>query len=410
MQAPAFKRQISSTHNGEAAKNQAPIILPRNLFLRLLDFLEDKWGTTVSRRKNAFFREGDEEQPVAWLNSQELVTLVLIDQGSGRRNTVKIRIEDIELPAPIRADPKIYRSLLYQLVQSCGSGVVRWKNKFYESTTGRVVAELLSPEQIRLFDAKGPFISFRTLDLQSYASTRLPRELYFHLLDYLAQENGKEVLRMGNHFYPVEVRPILDSIKSTSAVSKNTLRDLRASLLAELVSKDSVRLAGGETRKIQDLVLTRRVITQHLYFCSSCQSFLRTPHRASYHDAKSGAHPIIHLSSNKTILPLEKQGRPSVRKEFSETLKRFWGIEQGRVPRKTLGDERKHHFIDTIPIRTARTPPRARLTQSTLLLFSAEIMVDGRQVSLEERRLALQSLHGQEVGEPHGAIREASLP
>ena len=99
-----------------------------------------------------------------------------------------------------------------------------------------------------------------------------------------------------------------------------------------------------------------------------------------------------------------------MRKEFSETLKRFWGIEQGRVPRKTLGDERKHHFIDTIPIRTARTRPRARLTQSTLLLFSAEIMVDGRQVSLEERRLALQRLDGQEVGEPHGAIREASLP
>ena len=118
-----FIRRNSSS-NVSPANHVGPISVPRPLFGKLVDFLEDRWGTKVIRRKNAFYCAAHQEQPIAWLNSQDTVTIFLIDRASGRRNATRIRIEDIRasdanksrvlsLPKPDLSSHQKYRAAVW---------------------------------------------------------------------------------------------------------------------------------------------------------------------------------------------------------------------------------------------------------------------------------------------------------
>jgi hypothetical protein len=378
------------------------IILPRQKFEKIVDFLEDKWETKVSRRNNAFFLEDKQEHPIAWLNNQDSITLVLVDKTSGRKNSFHVRIDDIQLPTPIRIDHRIYRNLLYQLVRTSGGGIVRWFNKFYETATGRVKAELVSQEKILIFESEGLFRTSKIVDLNTCAAMQVSREQYFHLLDFLTQESGEEIIRIGNGFYPWKAREFLDSIvKSAGTVSKSTLKELGTALLAELVSNDTIRLPDGTIKKISNLALTRRVHRNHLYFCSSCQSFVRTSYRTSTHQSQSGNHSITYVSSSITLVPIYKARTPKkASKKFPEILYKFWGFEKGKVPkektRRRDGMEKQSPITVEIPIagKTKLAEPRA--VSTTMLLLTADIAVDGHQVTREERVLAFRRLEVEE--------------
>ena len=378
------------------------IILPRQKFEKIVDFLEDKWETKVSRSKNAFLLEVKLERPIAWLNNQDCITLVLVDKTSLRNNTFQVKIDDIQLPTPIRIDHRVYRNLLYQLVRSSGGGIVRWFNKFYQTATGRVIAEVVSQDNIRIFGNEGLFRTSKTVDLNTYAAMQVSREQYFHLLDFLTQESGEEVIRIGNAFYRSIASGLLDSIiKSAGTVSKSTLKELGAAVLAELVSNDTIRLPDGTTKKISNLVLTRRVHRNHLYFCSSCQSFVRTSYRTTAHQSDSGNHAITYVSSSITLLPISKARTPKKNsKKFPEILYKFWGIEKGKVPRgKTRrrdGIEKRSQITVEIPIAGKTKLAQPRNASTTVLLLSADIIVDGHLLTNEERLLAFQRLEVEE--------------
>ena len=290
-----FIRRNSSS-NVSSANHVGPISVPRPLFGKLVDFLEDSWGTKVIRRKNAFYCAAHQEQPIAWLNSQDTVTIFLIDRASGRRNATQIRIEDIQLPTPIRVEYSAYQSLLCHLIRRSGGGVVRWFNKFYSTGTGSVLAELVSSEGVKIFETQGLFGVSKEVELKWLAAKEVPKDQYIHLLNFLEQEKGEEVTRIGNAFYPKDSGDFLRSVlKSPATVDRDCARLFGTELLAELVSQETVRLRDGTTKRISDLALKKRVYRKHVYFCASCQSFIRQPYRATTHETESGKHALAYV-------------------------------------------------------------------------------------------------------------------
>lgn len=380
-------------------KYERSISVPLHLYRKLEDFLEDRWGVKIARRKNAFYTATQPDQPIAWLNSQETVTIVLIDHTSGRRNMIQIRIEDIQLPTPIRVEYRIYRSLLYHLIRSSNGGVVRWYNKFYATRTGMVLAELVSPQKIKLFHLQGLFGISSQVDLKDYAAIEVQREQYIHLLNFLEQEEGDEVARVGNAFYSKEVSETLRTVlKSPATVEMDSVLLMSTKLLAELVSQDTVRLSDDTTTRISELVLTRRVYRNHLYFCSSCQSFIRIPYKATVHERLSDIHALTYVSSNLVVVPVSKRGtHRNEKKEFPEILNRFWGMEKGKVTKEgTRKISKKQPLLPHIPRAGTTRVAKQRPVSTDMLLLLADITVDGHVVTNGEKSMALHRLQSEE--------------
>lgn len=381
--------------------HSGPINVPRHLFAKLVDFLEDRSGTKVMRRNNVFYSSTQPEQRIAWLNSKETVTIVLRDTSSGKRNTIQVRIEDIQLPEPIRVEHILYQNLLWQLVKRSGGGVVRWFNKFYSTATGSVLAELVSPEKIKIFETSGFFGVSREVELKEYAPIiGVSKEQYLRLLNFLEQE-GEEVVRIGNLFYRKETAELLRSaLRFPATIDPDTACLLGTGMLAELVSQEVVRLADGANRNISDLVLKNRVIRKHLYFCASCQSFVRQSFRATTHGAESGKHSLIYVNSYLFLVPetRRRESRKETRK-FPAKLYRFWGIEKGKLVDNRRTSRKQPSMVTSIPIFSpSSTAIRSRIQPTTTLLLAADILVDGHIVTAEEKIEVLQRLESEEKG------------
>lgn len=379
-----------------------PIVLPQVQYRKIIDFLEYKWGTNIVKRNNEFFRASRQDRPIARLSSEGSLIVALVDQTTGRWHEVKTKIEDIELPKPIMVEQRIYRNLLYQLARS-SEGIIRWINKFYSTATGNLIAELVSNEKIRIFKTEGLFEPAGIVSIEDFAAVRVPKEQYFHLLDFLVQQSGGEVRRVGNEFYPSKENKLLDSIlKSLGTISKSTTSYLNTTILARLVSSSAVRFPDGTTRNICDLVLSSRVYRAHLYFCNSCQSFVRIPYRTTMHQSKSGNHEVTYVSSSINLVQISKtKATKKHTKKFPEILYTFWGIEKGKVPREkrkgNLAKDKQFQTIDSLPIYADKSRLKARAESTTSLLLSAEIIIDGYRLSSEERVLAHQRLEGSEI-------------
>lgn len=377
-------------------------MLPPLQYRKIVDFLEDRWGTSVVRRKNEFYRANRQDRPVARLSSDSIVVAV-IDQTTGNWHEIQTKVSEIELPKPIVVEQRIYRSLLYELVRASGQGVTRWINKFYGTATGTVLAELLSKDKIRVFETAGLLRSSGIISLEDYAAIKVPREQYFHLLDFLAQ-SGDDVRRVGNVFYSKKESKFLDSIlRSLGSVSKSTTSYLKTKILTELVSPSTVRFPDGTTKKICDLVLSKRVFRTHLYFCNSCQSFIRIPYRTLTHKSQSGDHAVAYLSSSITTTSVTKpRTTKKYNKKFPELLYKFWGIEKGKLPRdkrKPLcATENQFHIIESQP--ASDTSFSQRPVSTTPVLLSAEITIDGHRPTNEERLLAYERLEQDRTANP----------
>lgn len=399
MQAATFAQRNPRSTRGAAAvsspaKYQPPVSVPRPLFVKLVDFLEDKWGTKVVRNKNAFYCTA-QQHPIAWLNSPEAVTLVLIDSASGSRNRIQVRIEDIQLPTPIRVEHRIYQNLLCHLVRRAGGGVVRWFNKFYCTGTGKVLAELVSPDRINVFETQGLFGVSKQVYLNDYAAIEVPRDQYIHLLRFLEQEKGEEVARIGNSFYPRDLSEVLGTVlRSPATVEQESAHLLNTKILAEIISPEVVRLYDGTTKRITELVLNKRVYKKHLYFCGSCQSFIFFPYRAAVHEQGSEAHLLTYVSSHLVVVPAFKRWA-SRKEKFSQILYRFWGMENGKVRNERTS--RRRSALVSIPIASSTIAViKPRPIPTTMLLLAAEISVDGHVVTEEDKRRVLERLDTEE--------------
>ena len=380
------------------------IILPQPKFRKIMDFLEDRWGTNIVKRKNEFYRANRQDRPIARLSSEDSLMVAVVDQTTERWHEIKTRIDDIELPKPIVVEQRIYRNLLYQLVRASGGGVIRWINKFYGTEAGKVIAELVSNDTIRIFETDGLFGTSRIIAIDDYAAINVPRQEYFHLLDFLVQQSGGDVRRIGNEFYPKNEGEFLDSIpKSPWTVSKGITSYLNTRILARLVSSSAVRFPDGTTKKISQLVLTKRVCRNHLYFCGACQSFVRAQYRSNTHRSESGVHVMTYLSSTIALLPnSQTKTAAKAKNRLPEIVYRFWGIERGKVPvEKRVGRATKRsQLIESFPILGHTKLAQPRVGPTTLLLQSADITVDRHRLTNEERLLALQRLDGIENPSP----------
>lgn len=378
-------------------RNIAPsILLPHPQFRLVLDFLEDKWGTNVVKKRNEFFRANQQDRPIARLSGDSLF-VALVDRRTGNWHELKTRIEDIELPRPILVERKIYRNLLYRLVRTSGEGIVRWINKFYGTQTGKVIGELLSNEKIRIFETRELFESSRIVSIEDYVAIKAPMQQYFRLLDFLVELTCGEVRRIGNEFYSSKDTKLLDSIvKSPGTVSKSITSYLNTRVLAELVSTEEVRFPDGTTKKISHLLLTRRVHRAHLYFCDSCQSFVRIAYRSCTHQGRSGIHAITYISSSIALLPISKSGNAKKEtKKFPESVYKYWGMEKGKVRgerSKWSRGKESRSVIDKLPFAQNTCISNPRAVPATPLLLTAQIIIDGHLVTSEERKLAFQRL------------------
>jgi hypothetical protein len=408
---PARNPLLKSPPTQSTHEYQRPINVPPNLYQKLIDFLEDKRGSRITRRKNAFYIENQPGRPIAWLNSQVTVTIVLKDHWSnGNWSTTQIRIQDIKLPTVIRIEHRVYESLLCQLIRSSNGGVVRWFNKFYSTKTGMVLAELVSQDKVKLFDSHGLFEVPKIVDLNSYAAIEIPRETFIHLLTFLEQQECEEVTRIGNEFYPKAVIEVVrTALKSPATVEQNILEQLNTKLLAKVISKESVRLKDDKIKRISELVLTKKVYKDHLYFCNSCQSFIRIPYRTTVHkESRSETHSLTYIRSSLVIVPLSKKVKVFTNKtknSFSERIHRFWGMEKGGTIAKrqsnSISKRTRKHFslLAQIPISKAMSPLEQRNHPSGMLLFLAEIRVDGHVVTGEEKESAFRRLREEEEEE-----------
>jgi hypothetical protein len=362
----------------------------------------------VIRRKNTFYlvapSQNNPPQPVAWLDSQDKVTIVQRDPSSGKRGTIQIRLEDIHLPSPIEVERESYRGLLCDLVKSSGGGVVRWINKFYSAETGRVLAELLSPEKVNLLELKnqGLIGASKEFELKKYASIQVPREQYLRLLNYLEQ-GGNEVTRIGNAFYPWKIAQLLKTaLRFPATIGRDTAKLLRTSKLAELVSQEVVWLPGGSERKISDLTSNKRIFRKHLYFCSSCQSFVRLPFRATIHDGSDSAkHVLKYISSYHFALPeirRSDRGRSRSVTKFPKALYKFWGVERGRtvVNGQKISRRQSVPTASLLPKASIGKPIGVRPVPLTTFLLAAEITFGDHIVTENEKIEVLQRLEAEE--------------
>jgi hypothetical protein len=415
MQAATIRNRNPTTESFHLGYSTKPRIynIQFHLYRRLLDFLEYKWGSKVSRVKNSFYSESHPEKPIAWLDSQNTVTIVPTQCFSRDRNLIHTRIEDIELPTPIRLEYGTYQNLLFHLIRSSSGGVVRWLNKIYSARTGAVLAEIISPQKIKLFESQGLFGVSKEVELSGYASIEVQRDQYVHLLNFLEQGTGEEVVRVGNTFYSRgTIEKVRDALKFPQTVEPKIAQLMKVKFLAELVSQETVRLSDGTVKRISDLALTKRVYRTYLYFCNSCQSFIRTTHRTNIHQRLSEMHSILYLSSDLVLLPIPKVDTSSSKEkmekgDFADSLHRFWGVEDGKVAesrrrgRNSNKNKREEQqpllLLPLIPKVGAIVLAKLRSSPNNILLNLADITVDDHVVTDEEKILALQRLQVEEV-------------
>jgi hypothetical protein len=441
-----FTKPVTNTttkNKYQPIRERQSINVPPHLYRKLLDFLEDKWETSITRRNDVFYTtttSGQQIEPIAWLNSQDTVTIALKEEdkcpstqstsssqrssNTSSNNTIlRVKIQDIKLPTPIRVEYKLYQRLLFHLIRKSKGGVTRRYNRFFSTFNGCLLAELASSNRIKVYETHGlplfgVVVSSREIDLNEYApSIKVPAIQYLHLLHYFEKESGsEEISRISNTFYP---KPLADSIrqalKTPSCIDRKTACLLESTRIAELVSQEVVRLRDGTEKKISDLVTRKeRILRKHLYFCQSCQSFLQQPYKTTIHKKESEEHVLTYLSSYLLAVPeiahygetkrtrrLETSSLSALR-GFPSTLQKFWGMEKGKLADNNKNKGRKHHapvYVPSItqgkskPI-TTRTYPKIDL----LLLADAEISIDGRSISREERISALQRLEAEDQG------------
>ena len=125
------------------------ISVPREEYLKLFNFLREKYDNNIQRKWNSFYDSTFIK--VAFLKSSAVVVLFLTDSSSNRVNLFEMRISDIELPPKIDVSREYY-GYLRRHIETCAAGgkaTFRRGNRFY-TEEGTLVAELLSSERVRI--------------------------------------------------------------------------------------------------------------------------------------------------------------------------------------------------------------------------------------------------------------------
>ena len=160
------------------------INVPREEYLKLYAFLQERYGNNIQRKWNSFY--DDTFAKVAFLKSSEVVVLFLTDATSKRVNLFETKISDIELPPKIAVSREYYGYLRRHIETCAGAGrsTFRRGNKFY-TEDGILVAELISPEKVRIYTEirTGLFgkLTTKEVNIPDLKPERIPipRELLF---------------------------------------------------------------------------------------------------------------------------------------------------------------------------------------------------------------------------------------
>lgn len=178
------ERRQRPTHYGSPHR----IDVPKDLYVNLLRFLENKYDQRVVRKWNSFYGESDFLK-VAFLESPEAVVLFLKDAHSGRVNQISVKIADIEVQSPPpRIDvPREHYPTVYRYIRHLAGAIYRRANKFYSERDGSPVAEILSREMLGVVVEEGQCLFGKTMMQEINIPMLVKAYRVFHSYDAIGQ-------------------------------------------------------------------------------------------------------------------------------------------------------------------------------------------------------------------------------
>ena len=176
---PPFYRRGQNNNKGQPIHEQrAPLVqIPNEFYAKLLNFLADKYDQRITRRGNTLYTVND-FLPVADIRSPQVVSIYVTDSASGRENKFDAKIEDLEIPAPIEVPREFYGYLRRYVSSVANAETWRRRNRFYSAADGSVVAEITSPDTLRVVvKAEGGGIFARTTTQEVKISELKPKRI-----------------------------------------------------------------------------------------------------------------------------------------------------------------------------------------------------------------------------------------
>ena len=323
---------------------------------------------------------------LAEIRTPEVVAIYVTDSASGRTNKFDVKIVDLEIPAPIKVSPEFYGYLRRHIDETAGAETFRKGNKFYTTTDGTQVAEILSPEKVRV-GGKEEIIT----DLKPAPNIEVSREYYGYLRRHIATSAGAETYRRGNKFYTTTDDMLVAEIISPEKVRIYT--QTRSGLFSKTTTKE-IDIASLKPERIY---IPRELlyITKKLF--GSYRRFDRRVRMDSGNQSKASHISPLNPEAAKVFFGRSTAG---LTEDEIKYLIMHWA---GDITNNRRA--RTNHVSNAQPKRIIIPAPPHPAPMS-LLIESAEIFIAEETLTVDERLEAMRRLGL----DPLLLLRETQLP
>jgi len=397
-QGSVLSQPMRTTHPSAPVQRRMEIFdIPREEFVKLLTFLNEKYGGNIQRKWNSFYDSAFAK--VAFLKSSEVVVLLLTDASSKNINLFEMKISDIELAPPIDVSREFYGHLRRHIDSTIGRETFRRGNNFY-TEDGTLVAELISPEKVRIHTQirTGLFEKTTTTEIniaglkpEIAPMIEVSREYYGYLRRHIAMRAGAETFRKGNNFYADD-----------------------GTLVAELLSPEKVRIYTPTGSS-----LFAKTVTAEIEIASLKPKRIYIPREllyitkklfGSYRRFDRGVRMDRNNDQGKSSSLIASLNLPEYAKAFFG--KATQGLIEGEVKylvthwADDISNKRRAHAnqVSNTQPRVIYLPAPPRSVPASPLIESAEIFIDEESLSVEER---LETMHRLGLDQPQQQQQQA---
>jgi hypothetical protein len=317
-------------------------------------------------------QQGLVQRTLAEIRTPEVVAIYVTDSASGRMNKFDVKIVDLEIPAPIKVSPEFYGYLRRHIDETAGAETFRKGNKFYTATDGTQVAEILSPEKVRV-GGREEIIA----DLKPAPNIEVSREYYGYLRRHIATSAGAETYRRGNKFYTTTDDMLVAEIISTEKVRIYT--QTRSGLFSKTTTKE-IDIASLKPERIY-IPHELLYITKKLF--GSYRRFDRRVRMDSGNQSKSSNVSPLNAEAAKVFFGKSTTG---LTEDEIKYLIMHWAGDMTNNRRA-----RTNHASNAQPKRIIIPAPPHPAPMS-LLIESAEIFIAKETLTVDERLEAMRRL------------------